>query len=614
MLRLANVEAAIDKHHGQLGEVDSQLQRLSASEAGNRALLTEVSEHMPPAQRASLEAAVALHQAQLGRMNERLGHLIAAGADERVSREMAAQRQQADLEALTARLEGQEAGVEALKATIEGQQGQVGTLSGALQNQQAEVGSLNMSVQVQQSSLGTVSATVQQQQSQLAAVSSELANHRTQLAEVAQHLPPAQRANLEATLHGQQLQLGALNSTIHANQIQLGALNDITQRLTAEGATQRALLAEISAQAPSARLTSLETALAEQQSPIGVLADLAQQLGAVQKEKQALADKITTLERENRLLRVGHGATFEELASRGKVSTGAPYRFDDLLSLRQTPPRSAPTVPPLIFVHVPKAGGTTLNNILMKNYRYRMDSYADDFFPRYYPDEFVALVQAPINDDTRRPAFFTGHIDLANEIFRYMPVRYVAITMLRDPVQRIVSHYRFHSTLRSSPLAAEIANGKLGLVEYFKRFRSTIPLQYEMFAPRKSGENEEDTGRGAEALRNLEDRISFFGLQDNFDEFVILLAELLGLPDVLYVPLNKTPANATKVSRAQIEQLRELLADDIAFYDGAVKLYQRRAKALTFDLAARVSAFRQEKNNYLEGRKDRSHPWAGAYS
>ena len=63
----------------------------------------------------------------------------------------------------------------------------------------------------------------------------------------------------------------------------------------------------------------------------------------------------------------------------------------------------------------------------------------------------MSLVQAPVHDDTRRPAFFTGHIDLANDIFRYMPVRYVAITMLRDPVKRIVSHYRFHSTLLQSP-------------------------------------------------------------------------------------------------------------------------------------------------------------------
>ena len=96
-------------------------------------------------------------------------------------------------------------------------------------------------------------------------------------------------------------------------------------------------------------------------------------------------------------------------------------------------------------------------------------------------------------------------------------------------------------------------------------------------------------------MRNLEDRVSIFGLQDKFDEFAVLLAELLGLPDVFYMPLNKTPSNAAKVSRKQTEELRELLADDIAFYDGAVQLYRRRAEALTFDLAARVRAFEQEK-------------------
>ena len=266
-------------------------------------------------------------------------------------------------------------------------------------------------------------------------------------------------------------------------------------------------------------------------------------------------------------------------------------------------------MPPLVFVHVPKAGGTTLNNILMKNYRYRLDSYGNDFFPRYYPDEFVSLVQAPVHDDTRRPAFFTGHIDLANDVFRYMPVRYVAITMLREPVQRIVSHYRFHSTLRQSPLAAEIAKGDLGIVDYFKHFRATIPLQYEIFAPR-AGDAGDHAGRAAEALRNLEDRVSFFGLQDRFDEFVVLLAELLGLPDVFYKSLNKTPSNAAKVSRKQTEELKELLAEDIAFYDGAVQLYQRRAEALTFDLAARVKAFQQEKDGYLELRGRSPHPWS----
>ena len=84
---------------------------------------------------------------------------------------------------------------------------------------------------------------------------------------------------------------------------------------------------------------------------------------------------------------------------------------------------AAATVPPLVFVNLPKAGGTTLNHILMKNYRFRCDAYGPDFFPRYYPDEFVSLVQPPGYDDTKRPVFFTGHIDLANELLRYMPVR-----------------------------------------------------------------------------------------------------------------------------------------------------------------------------------------------
>src|SRR5262245_36547677 len=39
------------------------------------------------------------------------------------------------------------------------------------------------------------------------------------------------------------------------------------------------------------------------------------------------------------------------------------------------------------------------------------------------------------------PVFFTGHIDIANDTSRYMPIPYLAITILRDPVSRIVSQY-----------------------------------------------------------------------------------------------------------------------------------------------------------------------------
>jgi hypothetical protein len=271
---------------------------------------------------------------------------------------------------------------------------------------------------------------------------------------------------------------------------------------------------------------------------------------------------------EIRRLKVSHGRTFEELTALGAVGD---YRFEDLVAIRDGS-APAPTVPPLVVVHLPKAGGTTLNHILMKNYRFRCDAYGPDFFPRYYPDEFVSLVQPPGYDDTKRPVFFTGHIDLGNELLRYMPVRYLAITMLRDPVERIVSHFRYHSTRENTPLHAEIRAG-LKLPDYFQRFHGALPPQYAVFSPEKPN--------ASDALSNLESGISLFGLQGQFAEFTALLGSLAGLPDVSYRPLNVTAQSAVDVQPEEIDELRSMLAEDVIFYDGACQLYRSRMKALT---------------------------------
>ena len=535
MLRLANVEAAIDKHHGQLGDVNSQLQRLSASEAGNRALLAQVSEHMPPAQRASLEAAIAQHQAQLGRMNESLQHLIAAGADERVSRETAAQRQQADLEALNARVEAQQAGAEALKVTVDGQQGQLGTLSAALQNQLAELGSLNNSVQVQQSSLGTVIATVQQQQSQLAAVndlahqlSSELTNHRTQLAEVSQHLPPAQRANLEATLHGQQLQLGALNSTIHANQIQLGALNDVVQRLSAENASQRALLADVLAQIPPARLVSLEATVAELRTQFGDLNNLVPRLAADE---------------------AAHHAQVELM--RRRVAT--PYTFEQLLN-RQV---EKPGVELAVNIHIPKACGNTTNALFrqMGFLPIALDMSSNDFFHTIREDRWLEGYLAP---PPRESYLLTGHLRLDHPIFRRIRTSYVVVTVLRDPIDRILSDDNFTTRTPGSPWYDEVATKGMSFLDYAANIYTAIGPQYSFF---------DDTGKGTFAptgaatpercFNNLTTSIGFYGLTERFDEFAILSGYLLYRPEILSTTPRKCDEEPPRSQRGSAQDFAE---------------------------------------------------------
>ena len=289
---------------------------------------------------------------------------------------------------------------------------------------------------------------------------------------------------------------------------------------------------------------------------------------AVAAEASVALAELKARDQENRRLLVGDGPTFAELQRAGKAGGGTPYRFGELLKLNP-----AALVPPLVFIHVPRTAGTTLNKILMRNYKYRADSYGSSFFPPYFPSHFLSLVQPSGSADDRiRPAFFTGHIDLANDIFRYMPVRYIAATLLRDPVERIISHYRFNST-QPSIFQNAIRERGIDVVGYLTHFGAAIPLQYQLFAPASDAGEEE---RSAQALRNLETSVSLFGLQEQFDGFVSMLAALLGLPDVSHKVLNKLPSGAATVTVDQIERLRPLLKHDLAFYEGASKMYRHR--------------------------------------
>jgi hypothetical protein len=307
--------------------------------------------------------------------------------------------------------------------------------------------------------------------------------------------------------------------------------------------------------------------VSDNQGTAAVLAD-----AGVSRPEYAFATELQARDQEIRRLRVGDGPTFDELCADGKAGDGVPYSFEDLLQVDGKTP-----VSPLVFIHIPRTAGTTINNILMRNYKYRADSYGANFFPPYLPSQFLSLVASPQSTDDRvRPAFFTGHIDLGNEIFRYMPGRHVILTALRDPVDRVVSHYRFNST-QPSVFQDAIRDDKLTVVDYLRQLGPAIPQQYEVFSP-NSTLNGAD--RVEDALRNLEKSVALFGLQEDFDRLPHMLGATLGLPDVSCKRLNKLPAGAARVTFEQKEELRLLLKDDIDFYVGATQLYRRRVQIL----------------------------------
>jgi len=350
-------------------------------------------------------------------------------------------------------------------------------------------------------------------------------------------------------------------------------------------------------------------------------------IGRLRKQISIDSEKIRTLFTEANKATLSHaaelskfrslyGKTFEELEIAGRVGKGTLYKFEYLLGLINEPQDTPPVVPPAVFLYVPKCGGNTVNRVLRKNYKRFFFPHGDAFFPRYSPEEFVNILQPRRSGELPVTASFSGHIDINNDVLRYMPVNYVAFTMLRDPVQRIISHYRFHATLPDNPLGIAINEKKLDPKAYFCRYQEAILQQYEVFAPRTL-EDSSEPERVEKALRNLEERVSLFGLIEQSDEFMVQLAELLGLPDIRYgYPQNKSPDYAPIVTTEQEEELRELLKHDIAFYEGAVVLYKRRCASLPFDCANLVEDFRKSNAAYRKRSMDSNpllHPWQRFY-
>ncbi|MDF0517596.1 sulfotransferase family 2 domain-containing protein [Bradyrhizobium yuanmingense] len=416
-------------------------------------------------------------------------------------------RQHDQMQEAMTRFASQRARIASIGDAVHGQRTQIGALLEQAQAATPEV------LRAQQAQIDALRA-------QLRELTAASEGHSAALAEVSQHLPPAQRANLEATLHGQQLQLGTLNSTVFAQQTQLAALNDLVRQMSTGAGNKSA--AVIGAEGGNRNDQPEAPAFPPATTP----------------------DK--SLEQE--LLELGGGK-------------GTVYRFDDLLERQESP------APPLIFLHVPKAAGSTLNSLLMKSYKFRADSRGDSFFARYTPQELVDWASVPRSvDDRTRPVFFTGHINLDNVIFRSMPARYVAITLLRDPIERVISHYRFNST-QPSVFQDAIRDEGLSIVDYCRKFAGTVRNQYEVFAP--------DGGVDV-ALRRLAEEVSFFGLQSEFGQYVDALGRLLGLPVNPYKMLNMTTPDAAGVTQDQIAELQSLFADDIAFYNRAVEIYHER--------------------------------------
>jgi hypothetical protein len=246
-------------------------------------------------------------------------------------------------------------------------------------------------------------------------------------------------------------------------------------------------------------------------------------------------------------------------------------------------------------IHVMKTGGQTMCDILRQSFpgrhcdlQVKGVATAEDlrFARRFYP----------------RLRSIAGHgvVPLSNLAEACESIRYFAF--LRDPVERCVSHYQYRrnkdETSDFEPWLAKFAN-------YQTRFLCRTHVAEDPWTI------EPDADR---AIEVVERRIGFVGLQERFDESLVLLRRWVADPDldIEYRARNVAPSSAVRrqllddprivaliqshheadeklhrhvrdeIYRRQAERYGPTLADDVAALRARLPAPQRRLMARAF--------------------------------
>ncbi len=182
---------------------------------------------------------------------------------------------------------------------------------------------------------------------------------------------------------------------------------------------------------------------------------------------------------------------------------------------------------PLIIIHIPKCGGTTLENIFRT-------WFGANFFPHYYR---IAEDQKPTRHPLLAGSCIYGHFNRNREfgVEDYYPEVNQFVTFIRNPLEIATSNYFYWKrTLR--PL--RIKNGKLlegdhldyrNIQDFFEKRPRSHLLN---FLPKEINE--------INYKLVLEEKFVYIGITEDLETSVSQLAQRLGLPEVPPSHLNKS--------------------------------------------------------------------------
>lgn len=243
----------------------------------------------------------------------------------------------------------------------------------------------------------------------------------------------------------------------------------------------------------------------------------------------------------------------------------------------------------VLFLHLPKTAGTTLINIITRQYRPR-EIYSFGIIVQ----DSIAQLEAMDAAERAKIRMLIGHMGYGLHELLAPPTTY--FTILREPIDRVISFYHFVKRTGGHYLHGTVLQDNIGLDDFVK---NKMTLMTDNFQVRlisgvwdKYPYGECPRAALEQAKQILQNNFTVVGLTEEFDKTLILLRRAFGWRNVFYLRQNVTKNRPQQDSFSQetLDIVRASNQLDLELYAFVQKLFAEQIahQGISFALESRL--------------------------
>jgi len=250
--------------------------------------------------------------------------------------------------------------------------------------------------------------------------------------------------------------------------------------------------------------------------------------------------------------------------------------------------------PTVLFPHIPRTGGDTLNLVLQNYYTQQRSIHFNETYQAW---KFLRELE---DTDLECIRCFRGH-GIYYGIHRYIPRSCTYIQIFRDPVERVISQYYLYMTDTENPMHSHIKDNNITLEE-FQQANANLQSMYILGFPHVH-QNYPDPADIPLMRQRLEKCFSFLGVTDMFDESIFMLKHALNWKS--HVFWQKRRENKKRPPREEIpadlqEKIKLSHLPDSELYHFARQQLASKIDSLSPQLKKELVLYKKGRSLYYE--------------